>query len=141
MHRFIKILLAIFLFGILILVRAFANELFYDPLIQFFKADHSTEILPEMDSIKLVLNTALRFMINTLVSLSILWILFRKRDVIKISSLLYLVVFVLMMIAFVILINSEAAGGHLALFYVRRFLIQPIFILLLIPAFYFQKKA
>jgi exosortase F-associated protein len=31
-------------------------------------------------------------------------------------------------------------GGHLALFYVRRFLIQPIFLLLLIPAFYFQKK-
>jgi exosortase F-associated protein len=29
----------------------------------------------------------------------------------------------------------------LGLFYVRRFLIQPLFLLVLIPAFYFQKKA
>jgi exosortase F-associated protein len=45
------------------------------------------------------------------------------------------------MIVFVFLLESSAAGEHMALFYVRRFLIQPLFLLLLLPAFYFHKRS
>ena len=46
-----------------------------------------------------------------------------------------------LMIAFVLLLNTSADGDHMALFYVRRFLIQPLFLLLLLPAFYFHKRS
>lgn len=140
MNRPLKIIIAVSLSGLLVIVRAFEGELFYDPLIRFFKVDHSTEMLPHFDMLKLVMNVALRFFINTAISLLILWFLFTKKEIIKVSALLYLAVFVVLLIAFSVLILSKEMGGHLALFYVRRFLIQPIFLLLLIPAFYFQKK-
>ena len=140
MNRSLIIVVVVLLFGLLIVVRAYENDLFYDPLIRFFKVDHSTQMLPEFDKWKLLINLALRFFVNTAISLLILWFLFMKKEIIKISSLLYLSVFVVLLIAFIFLILSKEMGGHLALFYVRRFLIQPIFLLLLIPAFYFQKK-
>ena len=140
MNRAFKIIPAAVLFGMLILIRAFQENLFYDPLIEFFRVDHSTEALPELDLLKLLGNVALRFLLNTVISLWILWVLFRKKEILKISAILYLVLFVLLSIAFAVLLNSTEEGGHLALFYVRRFLIQPLFLLLLIPAFYFQKK-
>jgi len=140
MNRSIKIGAVILLFGLLILVRAYENDLFDDPLIRFFKVDHSTQMLPEFDKWKLLINVTLRFFINTVISLLILWFIFMKKEIIKISALLYLAVFLVLLTAFIFLIFSKEIGGHLALFYVRRFLIQPIFLLLLIPAFYFQKK-
>ena len=126
MNRSLKIVMVVLLFGLLIVVRFYENDLFYDPLIQFFKVDHSTHMLPEFDMWKLLINVGIRFFINTAISLLILWFLFMKKEIIKISSLLYIAVFVVLLIAFIFLIFSKEVGGHLALFYVRRFLIQPL---------------
>ncbi|NND63252.1 MAG: exosortase F system-associated protein, partial [Flavobacteriaceae bacterium] len=122
-------------------IRGFESSLFYDPLIQFFKVDHSTESLPSIELWTYLANISFRFWLNTAISLLVLWIIFRKKEVIKVSVILYTTVFVLLMIALTVLLQSDRMGGHLGLFYVRRFLIQPLFLLLLIPAFYFQKKA
>jgi len=141
MPKWLKFGFAALLFGLLILIRMFEGELFYDPLISFFKLNHSIEKLPQFDSLKLASNVALRFAMNTVISLAVLWVLFRKKEVLKVAGMLYSILFFILFVAFLILIQSSESGGHLALFYVRRFLIQPIFLLLLIPAFYFQKKA
>lgn len=140
MNKGIKIALVLALFGVLILVRAFEQSLFYDPLLLFFQVDHSTEPLPEFDTFMLLWNIGLRFLINTAVSLLILWVLFRRKEIIKISALLYLGFFIILFVAFLILLQSSGTGGHMGLFYARRFLIQPLLLLLLIPAFYFQRK-
>ncbi|MDC8003051.1 exosortase F system-associated protein [Aureisphaera galaxeae] len=140
MKKWVQWTVVVLLFGLLVLIRAYASDLFYDPLIVFFETTHSTDVLPEMDIIKLLGNTSLRFLMNTAISLLILWVIFKRSDVIKVSALLYACVFVLLMIFFWILLGSDQAGGHMALFYIRRFLIQPVFVLLLIPAFYFQKN-
>ncbi|MEM7187790.1 MAG: exosortase F system-associated protein [Bacteroidota bacterium] len=147
MKKIVTWFFVLILVGLLVAIRAFESELFYDPLIEFFKTDHSTKALPEMDRLSLVGYISIRFWMNTLVSLGLLWLLFRKREVLKLSLLLFGLVFVVLTIAFAVLLGMEtpgdtnASGGHLALFYVRRFLIQPLFLLLLIPAFYFQKKS
>ncbi|WP_374707786.1 exosortase F system-associated protein [Flavobacterium sp. J372] len=44
-----------------------------------------------------------------------------------------------LMIAFIIVVNTEKPN-LLALFYIRRFLIQPLFLILFIPAFYYQRR-
>ncbi len=141
MGKISKILIVAVLVGLLVLVRAFENWLFYDPLLDFFKGDYLNKPLPPLDGFKLQTGIVLRFLLNTLLSLAIIWVLFRDRGLIKLSVVLYSFLFVILFLAIsLIIFNSEKVGGFMVLFYVRRFLIQPIFLLILLPAFYFQKN-
>jgi exosortase F-associated protein len=143
MGKIAKIFTVSVLGGFLVLIRGFEDLLFYDPLLAFFKSVQSYDSLPRFDTLKLILNVALRFLLNTLISLSILWVIFQNRDIVRLSLLLYTVLFIVLFCAFCYLLLSgitSEKGNYLSLFYVRRFLIQPIFLLVLIPAFYFQKK-
>lgn len=140
MSKVLKVVLFALLACGLVSVRMFEDSLFYDPLVSFFKTDHTTQALPTFEMSKLFLHTALRFLLNTGLSLAIIWVAFRSGEVIKISVLLYALAFVLLCGLFWYLLSTSEAGNHMALFYVRRFLIQPLFLLVLLPAFYFKKE-
>jgi len=140
MTKMLKIVMLVMLASFLILIRMFENELFYDPLLSFFKSDYNNNPLPEINSIKLLGNVSLRFWLNSIVSLAILWVAFKDKGIIKLSGFLYVVFFVILMMVFSYLVFYSDIKSFLPLFYVRRFLIQPIFLLVLLPAFYFQKK-
>jgi len=140
MGKFSKIIGVIVCVVLLILIRWFEDTLFYDPLISFFKSDHTSQSLPEFDGLLLIGNIALRYIMNTLLSLAVLWIIFSEKGIIKISVLLYSFLFLLLLLVFIYLLFYADSESYLSLFYVRRFLIQPLFLLLLLPAFYFQKK-
>jgi len=140
MRKLSTIIIVFLLFLLLIAIRFYESVLFYDPLLVFFKTSHTTEILPVLNQFKLVIHTALRFLLNTGISLLVLWVLFKDNGIIRISTILYLILFSVLIILFVILLNTSVAGEHMLLFYVRRFLIQPLFLLVLIPAFCFQRK-
>jgi exosortase F-associated protein len=139
MNRFRQIVVLVLLVTMLVLIRMYEDELFYNVLLDFFKTNHSTAPLPEFDLWKLVGNVSLRYVMNTIISLTILWIVFKERGIVKISALLYGTLFLVLMPIFLILIHASEVGQHLTLFYVRRFLIQPVFLLILLPAFYFQQ--
>lgn len=126
------------LFILLVSVRFFESRLFYDPLIEFFK--NESKVLPDYNTIKLLLNLAMRYLLNTLISIGIIYLIFKDRAVIKLTTLLYALFFILLISAFSIIISSEKVN-LLLLFYIRRFIIHPIFLLLFIPAFYYQKTA
>ena len=83
--------------------------------------------------------TSGRFWLNALISLLILKVVFKKAEILKISILIYGALFVVLIIAFTYLIAGYEQNYNLALFYIRRFLIQPVMLLLLLPAFYYQK--
>lgn len=139
--KLFKILFLLLLFGLLILVRLFENQLFYDPLILFFKGDYHLGIFPEVTVSKLMMHTALRFFINTMISLSILYVAFKDKEIIQFSAFIYAVLFVLFFLTMYFLVKTADTDSNLTvLFYVRRFLIQPILVLLLLPAFYYFKK-
>ncbi|RLD60279.1 MAG: exosortase F system-associated protein [Bacteroidetes bacterium] len=140
MNRSLKIILLLFLAFLLVLIRYFENSLFYDPLISFFKSDYSSTKIPEVNTVSLFANIAFRFIINTIISLLILWVAFNDKGIIKLSSFLYAILFVVLIVAFYFLFFNSETKSFLPLFYVRRFLIQPLFLLILLPAFYFQKK-
>ena len=141
MNKFISLSLAGLLILLLLLVRAFEESLFYDPLLNYFKGDYKNLPIPQMENAKLYLNVVFRFAINSLISLGILWFIFRDKDIVKLSTLLFVIVFLLLFFAFVFIIQTATTSTDpWALFYVRRFLIQPLLLLLLLPAFYFQKQ-
>ena len=140
MKKPLKILGIIVFASLLVLIRFFEDTLFYDPLLEFFKMDYKTLPLPKMDIYPLLTSVVFRFLMNTILSLAILWFVFRDKEIIKFSVVLYSFLFILLFTAFIFIVfTSEGTSSHMVLFYVRRFLIQPLFLLLLLPAFYFQK--
>lgn len=122
---------------LLAVVRFYQEDLFYDPLVPFFKTD--SVILPFLDIPKLLGGLTLRYLINTVLSLGILWFCFKDKSIIRLTTILYGLFFIVLMIAFIIVVNTEKPN-LLALFYIRRFLIQPLFLILFIPAFYYQRR-
>ncbi len=129
-----------FLFGLLVLIRAFENELFYDPFLDFFKDDYLHSNIPEYNAWLLFLNHIFRFGLNMIVSLGIIYIAFENRHVVKFSFGLYVVAFVILVALYFYLIQHDLKHDYLLTFYVRRFLIQPLFVMILLPAFYYQRK-
>ncbi|MGJ5641959.1 exosortase F system-associated membrane protein [Formosa sp. S-31] len=124
----------------LVLIRTFESELFYDPFIAFFKADYLEEEPPHFITLKLMLFTAFRYVLNTVFSLLILKVLFGIKEVVMFSVLLFGSLFVILFPVFLYLVLHPNPEHYYLLFNIRRFLIQPILLLLLLPAFYYNKR-
>jgi len=137
-----KIRLAQFLFlvGLLALIRAFEDQLFYDPFLDYFKNDFANLPLPIFNPFQLFFGLLFRYTLNTFVSLGIIYVLFKDVQMVKFALVLYYFFFMLLIISFFFVIYYVKGHNNLALFYVRRFLIQPIFVILFVPAFYYQKQ-
>ncbi len=140
MSRFMRIVLIIGLFMVLILIRAYGTSLFYDPFIVYFQHDYLYSQMPEYDTLKLFLNLFLRYFLNTIISLVIIYLAFQKKGLVRFSIRFYTAAFLVLGLVYFLLLQVGFENGHLFGFYVRRFLIHPVFVLILLPAFYYQKK-
>lgn len=130
----------LFLVVLLVLVRAFENQLFYDPFLDFFKKDFTMLRLPNFDSTQLFFGLLFRYFLNTAFSLGIIYIFFKDLTTLRFSFILYLFFFGILIVTFFYIVFLESGHYNWLLFYIRRFLIQPIFVLLFIPGFYYQKQ-
>ena len=137
-----KIRLALFLLlvGLLVLIRAFEDQLFYDPFLDFFKNDFTNLPLPVYDPLLLFGGLLFRYGLNSIISLGIIYVLFKEIEMVKFASILYIVFFLILIIIFFAILFINVEHHYLTLFYVRRFLIQPIFVLLFVPGFFYQKQ-
>ncbi|MBG6110340.1 exosortase F-associated protein [Flavobacterium sp. CG_9.10] len=137
-----KIRLALFLLlvGLLVLIRAFEDQLFYDPFLDFFKSDFTNFPLPVYDPLQLFGGLLFRYALNSIISLGIIYVLFKEIEMVKFASILYIVFFLILIIIFFAILFINVEHHYLTLFYVRRFLIQPIFVLLFVPGFFYQKQ-
>ena len=136
--RVVKWILGIGCVLLLVSIRFFEDTLFHDPLVSFFKSNFTTMEPPNFEKWKLIGFTSLRYLMNTILSLLIL--AFPKKSILKFSGLFYGLAFVVLIVIFFVLLSPMEAESYMFLFYVRRFLIQPIFLLLLLPAFYYQQS-
>jgi len=134
-----RILIILFLFMLLILVRGFANELFYDPFIVYFIDDYLHKPIPSFSGSKLLFDLFFRYSLNSFISLLIIYVAFQNRNFVIFSIKFYIVAFIVLILTFFIILKGELANGYLFAFYIRRFLIHPLFVLLLLPAFYYKQ--
>ncbi|MGB1268169.1 MAG: exosortase F system-associated membrane protein [Flavobacteriaceae bacterium] len=138
-RNFLRLLIISFLFLALVMIRVFENKLFYDPFIIFYKSHNSLDVLTHLNYSKLIANTFFRYLLNTLISIAILYFSFKKKEIIKFSTVFYCIGFIILITAYTLIVTSLSKDTYQLFFYIRRFLIQPIFILLLLPAFYYQR--
>ena len=137
MKKYWKIPILLVLLVLLVLVRMLEETLFYDPFMYFFQGCRCED--PEVFAGQWYLNVALRFLVNTLISLVIIYVVFQNINSVKFSAVLYFLLFVILFPLFIYLMEHVQKHDYLAVFYVRRFLVQPILILLLLPALYYQR--
>lgn len=130
-----KIGLVILLLILLILIREWGAYLFYDPLLSYFKNDYLYKRLPEIHYLKYVVSIFTRYFLNATISLGVLYVLFKNKDIVKQASFLFIVLFIILIA--LLITNLIFKSNYLIIFYVRRFLIHPIILLLLIPYYYF----
>lgn len=136
----IKISIITVLVIALALIRFYETSLFYDPFLSYFKEEYHNLPLPVTDYIDLFFGLCFRYFLNTLVSLLIIYTVFKDREAIRFAAFLYLVFFILLITVFFVVLFYFGETSKMTLFYVRRFLIQPLFLLLFLPAFYYQKE-
>ena len=139
MNKYIKIVLALFLFFLLFVVRAFESQLFYDPLLEYFKNDYLYKYIYNIDVWRLTVDMLFRYSLNSLISLGLIWVMFERKDYLKFSGFFLMLAFMILIVIFVLLLRDDFESGYLLPFYIRRFIIHPLFLLLLLPAFYYQK--
>ena len=141
MKYFVKILFSLFFLWLLFLIRAFETTLFYDPLIDYFQNDYLHQKIDDIDSWRLLVNLFCRYLLNSTISIGLIWVLFKRQDYVKFSGVFFVLAFVILIITFLFLLKDNLQGGYLLLFYVRRFIIHPLFLLLLVPLFFYQKSS
>ena len=124
----------------LALVRGFENQLFYDPFLVFFKKDFIGVGLPSFNATWLFLSLLFRYSLNTTLSLGIIYVLFNDFGMVKFALVLYSFFFLVLILAFFYMVCLVKDVDNWLLFYIRRFLIQPIFVLLFVAGFYYQNQ-
>ncbi len=139
MPKLTRYILAVLLLLVLVAIRGFEDDLFYDPYLTFFENDYLYMDNPRREVAKLVFYTSLRYLLNTSASLGILYFVFNDKVMIKFSTLLYIIAYVLLLIPFLYFVINPRQEDYYLFFNVRRFLIQPIGLILLLPAFYYYK--
>lgn len=133
-------LLVLIGFAGLIAVRGLEESIFYDPFLTYFEsADHSA-VFPDFVWGKLIAGYLFRFLLNTVFSLIIVHFLFQDKAWTRQALILILVVFVLVFPIYLYCIQDRFQFGYLFSFYIRRFVIQPLTLILIIPIFYYRKK-
>lgn len=138
MRSVLKIMIILGLVGVLALIRLYEYRFFYDPFMYFFEQAFREGSTLDFSN-QMFFNVFLRFFLNTLISLLILWVAFRSWGIIKFSALIYAGFFIILFPLFIYLMHTVSPDDYLAAFYVRRFLAHPLLVLILLPAFYYYK--
>lgn len=130
-----------FILGVagLVGVRTVESGLFYDPFLLYFKNPDFRTSFPNFNWLPLILNYLFRFGLNVVFSLVIIQSLFKNKKWTLQALVLMLLIFFITFLIYLFCIYTKFEVGYLFSFYMRRFVIQPLLLLLIVPLFYYRK--
>ena len=131
-------LVGLCVFG-LVAVRMVETQLFYDPFQQFFHLANKNAPFPNFDWLPLIGNYIFRFLLNLIFSTAIVYIIFRNKKWTFQAIILMILGFLITFPLYLYSIYTEFEIGYLFSFYMRRFVIQPLILLLIVPLFYYRQ--
>ncbi|KQT15561.1 exosortase [Chryseobacterium sp. Leaf404] len=121
-------------------VRIFEDSLFYDPFLNYFHDATKNAEFPDFEWAKLILSHVFRFVLNLISSLVIIHFLFKNKNWTAQAAVLISIIFVITFPIYLYCVSDRFEIGYLFSFYIRRFVIQPLILLLIIPLFYYRKQ-
>lgn len=138
-----KILNWLFVFaGIvgLVSVRILEEKLFYDPFLSYFHEANKHIAIPNFEWGRLIFGYIFRFLLNLFFSCIIIQFLFKNKQWTIQGGILVIIIFAITFPIYLLCIQNQFEVGYLFSFYMRRFVIQPMVLLLIIPLFYYRKN-
>ena len=124
----------------LVSVRFLEGKIFYDPFLAFFKGNYKVAQIPEFLWGKLIISHFFRFFLNLFFSAVVIHFMFLNKKWTLQAVVLITVAFLFFFPIYLWCLYTKMEIGYLFTFSVRRFIIQPIILLLIIPIFYYRKK-
>jgi len=124
----------------LISVRALEDKIFYDPFLNYFHEANKNLSFPSFEWGELILGYLFRFILNLLLSCLIIHFCFKNQEWTIQGAILMIIIFFITFPIYLYCIYNKFEIGYLFSFYMRRFVIQPLILLLIIPMFYYRKK-
>lgn len=124
----------------LVSVRMLEDQIFYDPFLSFFHEGNKDIFFPEFEWGKLIMSHIFRFVLNLFFSCVIIHFLFKNKEWTIQGAILILIIFAITFPIYLYCISDQFEMGYLFSFYMRRFVIQPLILLLIIPLFYYRKQ-
>ncbi len=123
----------------LIGIRILEDRLFYDPFLNYFHEAQKNISFPPFDWGKLIAGHLFRFILNLFFSCLVIHFWFKNREWTIQGALLITIIFLITFPIYLYCIYDRFETGYLFSFYMRRFVIQPLILLLIIPMFYYRK--
>lgn len=121
-------------------VRILEDQIFYDPFLNYFHEGNKNISFPEFEWGKLIISHLFRFILNLFFSCIIIHFLFKNKDWTVQGAVLISIIFIITFPIYLYCISDRFDIGYLFSFYMRRFVIQPLILLLIVPLFYYRKQ-
>jgi len=121
-------------------VRMIENNVFYDPFLNYFHEANKNISFPEFEWGKLIISHFFRFLLNLFFSCVIIHFLFKNKQWTLQGADLIIIIFAITFPIYLYCIHDRFEIGYLFSFYMRRFVIQPLILLLIVPLFYYRKQ-
>lgn len=121
-------------------VRMLEDAIFYDPFLNYFHEANKNMPFPQFEWGKLILSHLFRFILNLFFSCIIIHFLFKNKEWTMQGAVLITIIFAITFPIYLYCIYNQFEIGYLFSFYMRRFVIQPLILLLIVPLFYYRKQ-
>lgn len=121
-------------------VRILEDQIFYDPFLNYFHEGNKNISFPEFEWGKLIVSHIFRFALNLFFSCVIIHFLFKNKEWTVQGAVLISIIFAITFPIYLYCIYDRFDIGYLFSFYMRRFVIQPLILLLIVPLFYYRKQ-
>lgn len=121
-------------------IRIFEDSLFYDPFLNYFHDATKNAKFPDFEWTKLILSHLFRFILNLISSCVIIHFIFKNKSWTVQGAILITIIFAITFPIYLYCVSDRFESGYLFSFYIRRFVIQPLILLLIIPLFYYRKQ-
>ena len=138
MNKIKWLLVALCILG-LVGVRVLESKIFYDPFLDYF-ANTGNSAFPQFEWGRLIGSHIFRFLLNLIFSLGIVHFLFLNKKWTFQAMVLITLSFIIFFPIYLYSVYTEFSFGNLFSFYIRRFVIQPLPVLLIVPLFYHRKN-
>jgi exosortase F-associated protein len=124
----------------LISVRVFEDRIFYDPFLNYFHEADKQAAYPDFEWGCLIISHLFRFILNLLFSSIVIHFIFKNKNWTLQGAALICIVFAITFPIYLYCVSTKFEIGFLFSFYMRRFVIQPLILLLIVPLFYYRKQ-
>ena len=124
----------------LIGVRALEDTIFYDPFLNYFHEANKNIPFPDFEWGRLIVGHLFRFILNLFFSCVIIHFIFKNKEWTIQGAFLITIIFLITFPIYLYCISDRFEIGYLFSFYMRRFVIQPLILLLIVPLFYYRKQ-